>query len=138
MGMDTGTGRIDNCPLSINMSLSLIFERLLRYLAEEGGFLRRDLNRTTLAAQLGTNEKHLARAVRLFSGGETLGQCINHRRMDYACRLMAEHPEYTIDAIIAECGATSRSAFYRMFLRYVGCTPTEYRCIHKIGTTHSP
>ena len=34
------------------MSLSLIFERLLRYLAEEGGFLRRDLNRTTLAAQL--------------------------------------------------------------------------------------
>lgn len=114
-----------------------IFDRLLRYLADEKVFRRRDLNRKTLAALLGTNEKLLVRAVHLFTGGCTLGQYINRRRMDYACRLMAAHPEYTVDAIVAECGATSRSAFYRLFLRYVGCTPSEYRRAHKIGTSHS-
>lgn len=112
---------------SESSDLQLIFVRLHKYLMENRRFVERGLNKHSLAAAVRTNEKYLIYAVHRFAGGKTLGQFIDSLRMEYAVRLLQHHPEYTIDAIAHECGATSRSAFYRLFRKYYGCTPCEYR-----------
>lgn len=107
--------------------MQLIFTRLHKYLMENRRFTRRGLNKNTLAVAVRTNEKYLTRAVHCFTDGKTLGQFIESLRMEYAKLLLQRHPDYTIEAIARECGTTSRSSFYRLFRKYYGCTPCEYR-----------
>ncbi|WP_455668043.1 helix-turn-helix domain-containing protein [Phocaeicola sp.] len=107
--------------------MQLIFARLHKYLMENRRFTRRGLNKNTLAVAVRTNEKYLTRAVRCFTDGKTLGQFIESLRMEYAKLLLQRHPDYTIEAIARECGTTSRSSFYRLFRKYYGCAPCEYR-----------
>lgn len=112
---------------SESSDLQLIFVRLHKHLLENRRYTSRGLDRITLAAAIRTNEKYLVRAVYLFADGKTLGQFIDSLRMEYAGLLLQRHPEYTIDAIAYECGTSSRSAFYRLFRKYYGCAPCEYR-----------
>lgn len=112
---------------SDDSDLRLIFVRLHKYLLENRRFTSEGLNRASLAAAVRTNEKYLMLAVRCFADGKTLGQFIDSLRMEYAEMLLRRYPEYTIDAIARECGASSRSAFYRIFRKYFGCAPCEYR-----------
>ena len=48
-------------------------------------------------------------------------------RIDEAKRLIQTHPEYSNDAISAECGFSSRSQLYRLFRDRYGMTPKEWR-----------
>ena len=107
--------------------LQRIFVRLQDYLLRERGFLQQGLNRTTLAVSIRTNEKYLTKAVRVFSGGKSIGEYLDSLRMEYACSMLKLHPEYTVDAIAMECGMASRSAFYRTFRKHLRCSPGEYR-----------
>lgn len=52
---------------------------------------------------------------------------INKLRLEYAAKLLKEHPDYTIDSIAASCGISSTTTFYRLFVGRFGMTPTEYR-----------
>lgn len=126
MVMETIPGRKGR-KSSENSDLQLIFVRLHKYLLENRRYTGRGLNRNNLAAAIRTNEKYLTRAVCRFADGKTLGEFIDSLRMEYAKLLLLNSPHYTIDAIARECGATSRSAFYRLFRKYCGCTPCAYR-----------
>ena len=106
--------------------LSLIYDRLCTYLSADRFFTRPGLNRTNLASAIRTNEKYLAKAIRKFAGGKSLGEFIDCLRLEYACELLKTHPEYTVEAISRECGMTSKSSFYRLFRKYLGCSPGEY------------
>ena len=48
-------------------------------------------------------------------------------RMEEAQRLIMLHPEYSNDAISAECGFSSRSQLYKLFRDRYGMTPKEWR-----------
>lgn len=48
-------------------------------------------------------------------------------RMEEAQRLILAHPEYSNDAISAECGFSSRSQLYKLFRDRYGMTPKEWR-----------
>lgn len=48
-------------------------------------------------------------------------------RMEEAQRLILAHPEYSNDAISAECGFSSRSQLYKLFRDRYGITPKEWR-----------
>jgi len=50
-------------------------------------------------------------------------------RVEYAARLIKEHPEYTIEAIAMDCGISSTVTFYRHFTDHFGITPSAYRSI---------
>lgn len=114
-------------PVSEQDNLQLIFSRLERYLLEGNAFARSGLNRKSLAAALKTNEKYLVKAVRMYAGGKSLGDYIDSLRLEHACFLLRKYPEYRIEAVAAECGIASRASFYRLFRRYYGCCPGEYR-----------
>ena len=69
---------------------------------------------------------------RLFSEqvGIALNEYITTVRLNAVCRCLEETTQ-KISAIAYECGFTGLSNFYRVFQKYVGMTPKEYRSTRK-------
>ncbi len=109
------------------IEFKMVFEKLGSYLHKDETFLSPNLNRTTLSSALKVNEKTLCRSVGVCSSGETLGQYIEKLRMTHARKLLQRYHNYSIDAIISECGFSSRSTFYRLFFKHYGCSPNSFR-----------
>lgn len=58
--------------------------------------------------------------------GTSLVEYVNRRRIERARRLLEKEP-LSIDEIGRTVGFSDRSSFYRVFTKYVQCTPSEYR-----------
>ena len=63
--------------------------------------------------------------------GLSFPKYINNLRLEYAIKMLKEHPNYTIDSIAKECGMSTAQTFHRLFLDKFGVTPSEYRDGHK-------
>lgn len=98
-----------------------------RRMIEDKKFRDPSLNRKQLADILGTNENYLASAIREVNNGQTVGDFINGFRLDYACNLIIERPNMTLDAIAHESGLVTRSTLFRLFLKKFGMSPSRYR-----------
>lgn len=107
--------------------LIVLFKRMNEYLLDKHRFTHPNLTRVTLANAIQTNEKYLVQAVRVFSGGLTLGQFLEQLRMEYAKKILKEKTYLTVDEVAIACGVKSRSAFYRLFRKHYGCSPCEYQ-----------
>jgi len=59
--------------------------------------------------------------------GTTALKYILNLRLEYAAEQIRQHPEYTIEAIAADCGIPSRTTFYRNFVSRFGITPNVFR-----------
>lgn len=58
--------------------------------------------------------------------GMTIQEFIVTLRIEYAKKLIIE-TNYSMTEIIMECGFTSTSNFYSKFVKYVGCSPLQFR-----------
>lgn len=47
-------------------------------------------------------------------------------RVEEACRLMAEHPEWTMKEVSEKSGFSDKANFYRQFKKIKSCTPADY------------
>ncbi|MDR1644774.1 MAG: helix-turn-helix domain-containing protein [Tannerellaceae bacterium] len=103
-----------------------IFRRLSQCMQNEKLFTNPVLNRKMLAAHTNTNEAYLADAIRRATG-ETVSAYISGLRLQYALKLLDEHPGMTLDAVAIDSGHGSYSPFFRSFTKKYGITPSEYR-----------
>ncbi len=101
-----------------------------RMMVEDKRFRNPSLNRKQLADALGTNENYLASAIREVNDGQTVGDFINGFRLDYACHLIVERSNMTLDAIAQDSGLVTRSTLFRLFLKKFGMSPSQYRNQH--------
>lgn len=114
--------------LKVNLALlQFTYRKLIDYLQRDQNFTLENLNRSTLAKILDSNEKYLYMAVRKYSKEKTLKKLIEGMRMKYAASLLLEYMNYPVDEIARMCGIESRCTFYRAFQRQYHCTPAEYR-----------
>lgn len=114
--------------LKVNLAiLQYTYRKLIDFLLQDQNFTQENLNRTTLAKMLNSNEKYLCMAVRRYSSDKTLRKLIERMRMKYAASLLLEHMDRPVDEIARMCGIESRCTFYRAFHRQYRCTPAEYR-----------
>lgn len=114
--------------LKVNPALlQFTYRKLIDYLQRDQNFTLENLNRSTLAKILDSNEKYLCMAVRRYSREKTLKKLIEGMRMKYAASLLLEYMNYPVDEIARMCGIESRCTFYRAFQRQYHCTPAEYR-----------
>lgn len=60
--------------------------------------------------------------------GETLTDYINRKRMEHAANILA-HTDKQVQTIAAECGILDVNYFIKIFKKYYGLTPTQYRKI---------
>lgn len=104
------------------------FLRIEKEVVDRRLFVRPKLERADVANELGTS---VANINTLFSTycSQSFNNYINDLRMEYAAKLLKEKPEYTIEAIGAECGVPIRQTFHRLFSKKFGMTPAEYRKI---------
>ncbi len=89
-------------------------------------FCNAGFDRDTLLAELHIQKTGFGRNFENVTG-QPFAKYLLNLRLEHAALLITEHPEYTVEAIAAECGIPSRSTFYRNFIDRFGITPTEYR-----------
>ena len=72
---------------------------------------------------------HFSRQFKIFTN-ESFYKYVNQKRIAYAETLLID-PELSITEIALECGFSSSSTFIRMFKIIKGCTPSEFRKVHR-------
>ena len=90
-------------------------------------FTDSELTLKTMAQTLGLTQKRLGELFKNNEKYNSLGDYLNEKRFLYACRLLREKPNYTIEAIGTEAGFGSRRTFQMEMKRRLGITPLQYR-----------
>ena len=79
----------------------------------------------SLAKEAGVHPVHLAAVFRKFKG-ETVGEYVQSRRIEYACKELGIDDKPLAD-IAVDAGFSDQSHFTRVFRRFTGVTPGAFR-----------
>jgi AraC-like DNA-binding protein len=90
-------------------------------------FTDSNLTLKTMANALGLTQKRLGGLFKNHPKYSSLGDYINEKRFLFACRLLREEPQWTIEAVGAEAGFGGRRTFQTEVKRRLGITPLQYR-----------
>ena len=121
------------------LSDEAIMKRLNNLIEEEEIYLPSGLKSIKeIAKELNVTQKRLKMVFLNNPRYNNLHKLLCHHRIKAACKMIDEHPNFSIEAISLECGFTSRKSFYRWFQMEVGCTPLDYQKRQiQIGGEHS-
>lgn len=86
-----------------------------------------NLTLKTMAITLGLTQKRLGALFKNNEKYNSLGDYLNEKRFLYACRLLREKPNWTIEAVGKEAGFGGRRTFQMEVKRRLGITPLQYR-----------
>jgi AraC-like DNA-binding protein len=100
-----------------------IVARLDAYMTNQKPFLDPDLTLARLARKLVLPAKQLSTAINRVKD-ENVSKYINAKRIEEACRLLAEGKPVT--ATVFDCGFNTKSNFNREFSRVMAKSPTEW------------
>lgn len=89
-------------------------------------FLKPKLSRDDITSLLGIPKNRFAALFTRYSG-KTFNRFINDMRLDYAAQQLCQNPNFSVEAVAADCGIPVRQTFYRLFTEKFGLTPAEYR-----------
>lgn len=95
-----------------------------------------DLSLKTMAKALGLTQKRLGALFKDHAKYGSLGEYINEKRFLYACQLLREQPNWTIEAVGAEAGFGGRRTFQTEVKRRLGITPLQYRQSQGLDVVH--
>lgn len=84
------------------------------------------LTRDMLLEELGIPKNKFSQLFRVY-GKTSFSSFISDLRLQYACKLLRQYPNYTIEVIARECGMPTESNFYTRFSEKYGMTPAAYR-----------
>ena len=110
-------------PIPATQTLS---EQIAKLIEEKQLYLQKGLRMSDVAAQLATNKTYISAVVNSVSG-TNFTDLINGYRVEYAKKLMKEHPEMRHEDVADAAGFSSRTAFLRVFKKHTGLSPTEWK-----------
>jgi AraC-like DNA-binding protein len=99
------------------------FKRLLN---EEKVHLEENTSLETVAAKLGTTERHLSEAINL-NWGESFSKVMNRQRIVEAQKLLLDYPDMRVSDILYQSGFRNKSAFNHEFRAFTSMSPTAFR-----------
>lgn len=103
----------------------ILFERIAREIRSRQLFRDPDFSRTEMLRIIPVPQNKFAGLFKQFAG-MSFTAYIRNMRLEYASELFIEHPDWTTDAVIRECGML-RSSFYAFFIKKFGVNPDEFR-----------
>jgi AraC-like DNA-binding protein len=103
-----------------------LMEQLSALIEEKELYRRKNLRITDVASELATNKTYVSVLLNNLSG-ESFTTMITRYRVQYAQKLLREHPEMLLDEVAESSGFSSRTTFFRSFKALTGQTPQEWR-----------
>ena len=103
----------------------ILFERIVCEIKNRQLFRDPNFSRTQLLKIIPVPQNKFAELFKQFAG-MSFTTYIRNLRLGYANELFIEHPDWTTDAVIKECGM-QRSSFYASFIQKFGVNPNEFR-----------
>ena len=103
-----------------------LMEQISALIEEKQLYRRKNLRITDVASELATNKTYVSVLLNNISG-ESFSSLITRYRVEYACKLLREHPEMLLDDVADESGFSSRTTFFRNFKALTGMTPQEWK-----------
>ena len=103
----------------------ILFERITYEIKNRRLFRNPNFSRTELLKIVPVPQNKFAGLFKQFAG-KPFTSYIQDLRFQYANELFVEHPDWSMDAVIKECGL-SRTAFYNSFAEKFGVKPEELR-----------
>ncbi|MBR5703234.1 MAG: AraC family transcriptional regulator, partial [Bacteroidales bacterium] len=101
-------------------------EEMSALIEEKELYRRKNLRITDVASELATNKTYVSILLNNMSG-ESFTSMITRYRVQYAQKLLREHPEMVLDEVADESGFSSRTSFFRNFKAVTGMTPQEWK-----------
>jgi AraC-like DNA-binding protein len=89
-------------------------------------FLDEDLSLSILAEKMQSTTHQVSEYLNSHKG-KSFHQYIHSFRIQYACQLLKEHPDWATIRVAYESGFQSKSSFHGAFKKEIGMAPTEYR-----------
>ena len=86
-----------------------------------------DLSLKDIAQRLGLTQKRIKQLLKDDERYGRLYDYLTEKRVLYACELIKENPQWSMDAISKEAGFVSRTTFQTEFKKRIGVTPAQYR-----------
>ena len=103
-----------------------LMSRIAALMEDEEMFRTKGLTKSDVARALGTNVSYISACINN-QAGKTFPEFVAGYRIDYACRLMREHPEMVLSEVGDEAGFASEQSFFRTFKASKGVTPQEWK-----------
>lgn len=113
-------------PETVNKSRQELQEQISKLIEEKELFKKKDIRISDIASELATNRTYISLIVNS-SLGTSFSDLINNYRIEYAKKLMTEHPEMSHTEVAEESGFSSRTSFLRTFKSKTGQSPTEWK-----------
>ena len=103
-----------------------LMEEMSSLIEEKELYRRKNLRITDVASELATNKTYVSVLLNNMSG-ESFTSMITRYRVEYAQKLLREHPDMLLDDVAEESGFSSRTTFYRSFKALTGMTPQAWK-----------
>ena len=117
----------EHIELTANMSDEELMAWVNQEMDERQLYKDSELTLKTIAQALGLTQKRLGELFKNSEKYNSLGDYLNEKRFLYACRLLREKSNWTIEAVSAEAGFGGRRTFQMEVKRRLGITPLQYR-----------
>ena len=103
-----------------------LMEQMSALIEEKQLYRQKNLRITDVASELATNKTSVSILLNNLSG-ESFTSMITRYRVEYAQKLLREHPDMLLDEVADESGFSSRTSFFRNFKAVTGMTPQEWK-----------
>lgn len=80
-----------------------------------------------MAKAVGLTQKRLTQLLREQAQRTSFSDYLTRKRLLFACKLMRENPNWTIEAIAKDSGFQTRRTFQEVVKTHLGMTPSQYR-----------
>lgn len=104
----------------------LVYATIMQFVVKEKHFLHKGLDITEVGKQCHIN-KELINKVLIQKENRMLQDLINIHRLEYACSLLSDETNKTVDVIADESGFNTTRTFLRQFKSRYDMSPSEYR-----------
>ena len=86
-----------------------------------------DVSLKEIAQALGLTQRRVTQAIKTRREDNTIAEYLTTKRLLDGCRLLVEHPNWTIDAVAHEAGFGGTTTFRTIFRNRFGMSPKQYR-----------
>ncbi|MDM1383921.1 AraC family transcriptional regulator [Myroides marinus] len=101
-------------------------KHIVEYFEESDNYLETSFSLDQLATDLNLNKQVISEVINQ-DMNSSFYQLVAMYRINHAKRLIGKNTNLTIEAIVDECGFSSKSTFNKYFKFFVGQTPSVYR-----------